>query len=112
MLHVEFIKIQNGRLLIIFVCPQGETGRMGSTRKLWLLVLLGGCILMLQYHVSTTWSAPGPAGPSNAEGLVQAAVSRLQLDTSMAHTIGELSPLQERIKIIDICRWKSTNCGC
>lgn len=66
---------------------------MGSTRKLWLLILLGGCVLMLQYHVSSSWSAPGPAGPalpsSNSEGLVQAAVSRLQLDTSMAHTIGE-----------------------
>lgn len=66
---------------------------MGSTRKLWLLILLGGCVLMLQYHVSSSWSAPGPAGPalpsSNSEGLVQAAVSRLQLDTSMAHTIGK-----------------------
>lgn len=67
---------------------------MGSTRKLWLLILLGGCVLMLQYHVSSSWSAPGPAGPalpsSNSEGLVQAAVSRLQLDTSMAHTIGKI----------------------
>lgn len=66
--------------------------RMESTRKLWLLILVGGCLLILQYHVSTSFSGPAGSGPamlsSNVEGLLQAAVSKLQLDRAFTDVIG------------------------
>ncbi|KAL0268082.1 UNVERIFIED_CONTAM: hypothetical protein PYX00_010153 [Menopon gallinae] len=67
---------------------------MESTRKLWLLVLVGGCLLILQYHVSTSFSGPGGGGgpailSSNVEGLLQAAVSKLQLDHTVTDALGK-----------------------
>ncbi|KAK6634432.1 hypothetical protein RUM43_011833, partial [Polyplax serrata] len=86
----------------------GENSRMDSTRKLWLLILLGACILMLQYHVSTTWNTPGLSGPSypsstSSEEVVASVVSKLQLDSSMVNTVGEEFNWVCPVRITRIC---------
>ncbi|EEB10296.1 glucuronyltransferase-S, putative [Pediculus humanus corporis] len=70
---------------------------MDSFRKLWLLIFLGAGVLMLQYHVSTTWnttnisvpSSYSSASTSGSEEIVQAVVSKLQLDTSIVNVVGK-----------------------
>ncbi|PSN38596.1 hypothetical protein C0J52_21405 [Blattella germanica] len=72
---------------------------MRPSKKMWFLMLLGACVVMVQYHVSSTWLAGNStsgtgsglsyAEPVANEDLLQAAVDRLQLDNTIAASIGQ-----------------------
>ncbi|KAJ9587545.1 hypothetical protein L9F63_019021, partial [Diploptera punctata] len=72
---------------------------MRPSKKMWLIMLIGACVVMVQYHVSSTWlagSSSSNAGsgltytePVVNEEILHAAVDRLRLDESLAATIGQ-----------------------
>ena len=71
---------------------------MRPSRKMWLLMLLGAFVVMVQYHLSS-WLAGNPNSSSASvltyaettinEELLQATVDRLTLDKTVAATIGQ-----------------------
>ncbi|XP_069694044.1 galactosylgalactosylxylosylprotein 3-beta-glucuronosyltransferase P-like isoform X2 [Periplaneta americana] len=76
---------------------------MKPSKKMWLIMLLGACVVMVQYHVSSTWLVGGSnSGTANGltfaepavaaavrEEILQAAVDRLRLDDTVTASIGQ-----------------------
>ncbi|XP_039298377.1 galactosylgalactosylxylosylprotein 3-beta-glucuronosyltransferase P isoform X2 [Nilaparvata lugens] len=74
---------------------------MGKTivqmsRKLWLLMIIGACLIVAQYQLASVWLVTAPSTISYehqsapvTSASVQAIVNKLQLDTSIVNTVGE-----------------------
>jgi hypothetical protein len=67
---------------------------------MWLIMLLGVCVVVIQYHISTTWLVGGSnsatgnglsyADPAAVrEELLRAAIGRLRLDDTISVSIGQ-----------------------
>lgn len=65
--------------------------KLSGSRKMWLLMVVGACLVLVQYHLANSWllnSQPlTPQLPSN----MQAALDQLQLqlDDSVVAAVGE-----------------------
>ncbi|XP_023712472.1 galactosylgalactosylxylosylprotein 3-beta-glucuronosyltransferase P isoform X2 [Cryptotermes secundus] len=76
---------------------------MKHSKKMWLIMLLGVCVVIIQYHISSTWLVGGSnsgtgnglsyADPAVAaavrEELLHAAIGRLRLDDTISVSIGQ-----------------------
>lgn len=64
--------------------------KLSRSRKMWLLMVVGVCLVLAQYQIASSWLVTSqPMQTQTLPGHVQTVIDQLQLDDALVAAVGE-----------------------